>query len=397
MHKFKILKLDKYQIMMEILVLMLLLGQYIRYFSRVSSVIIIVFSLIYIVLRNVRMKYGAYKYYMISFMVILLIGIIKSALLFDQSVIRGIIKLLPTFASIFLYFVFSDMVNRGKINNKNIRITIIAIMIICLIVFITQFFLGEQFDYLEVAHRYTNNRIRYYFQCIGITCGICLLISDILSGNNKLINYIIILISFVEIAYMQQFRMTTWSLIVAIAATYMISRKSWKKLIVFISMFPLGYVVYLTNSELQLMIYSFLNGTNTFTTRALALPYYIKQLSGNWLLGNGFVINDLPYNRAAYAAGYGINIFLNDNGILGFIYMFGLVGFVWFVCLWIKFFKDCLHSREQKFDIFGFIFPLYLAGTCRTELHWFWNSGFIVLVIYMLHYECCRVNLKKTT
>ena len=209
-----------------------------------------------------------------------------------------------------------------------------------------------------------------------------------------LLNHLIIF-SLFEIAYMQNYRLATLGLLASMFSVYIISRKSWKKLFLIAISIPLIIVIFANNAELQSMYNSFINGTGSFTTRKMAIPFYFKQLNNHWIFGNGYVVNDYPYNYAALAAGYSKNILLNDNGIFGFLYMYGISGIVWFVCTWWKMFSVAIFLLKKQKKFGSLIFLFYTLFTLRNEIHWFWNYGMIVLVLFFVYLDAEISEYKK--
>ena len=84
-----------------------------------------------------------------------------------------------------------------------------------------------------------------------------------------------------------------------------------------------------------------------FGIRADARKLYLEMLAKHPFLGGGY-----PYiENALEASGYYKRMYLVDNGVFGFIYIYGGVGIIWIAALWTKLIKMSRKVFENKKQI----------------------------------------------
>ena len=103
------------------------------------------------------------------------------------------------------------------------------------------------------------------------------------------------------------------------------------------------------------------------------------------ILGGGYPSNF--YQPARYAAGIDQLIYLYDNGIFGFMYIYGIIGLIWLVSLWAKILKDGSYIQKQYSEMLFLLYPFFFIITCMNELHWYWEYGMVVFSLYLCAME----------
>ena len=74
-------------------------------------------------------------------------------------------------------------------------------------------------------------------------------------------------------------------------------------------------------------------------------------------------------------------MYLVDNGVFGFIYIYGGVGIIWIAALWTKLIKMSRKVFENKNITYFLLFYLFFIVTCINELHWYYDSGIGVFIL----------------
>ena len=65
------------------------------------------------------------------------------------------------------------------------------------------------------------------------------------------------------------------------------------------------------------------------------------------------------------------------------MFLYGGIGLVWAISLWGKMFSNALKIREETRQLKYILFPLFFVVTCINELHWFYDYGFAIMVIFL--------------
>lgn len=380
----------------------MIVGQYFdSVVSQVMALISIGYTIIYFKKRIIRVNGTEFGKYLLLFALLICFGILNSYYRFNEDIFFNFRRVLVIIASILLYFVGADSISKGKITSVELRKIIIAIGVLALMLFVLQYVLYDQIQFLDVhtGIRKGSTRIRFYYNCILLILPLFLCF-DIFLKKRNLYRYICIIFAIgvmFEVYIIQNYRMSTISVVITIACGYFLYSRSYKKLIVFIAIVIGSLIFVYTSNELREIWQSFVNGTDTFAVRAQALTYYSEKLKDSLLFGYGTVFPAEILSTAALAAGYGQWIQLGDNGILGFAYCYGILGILWFICFWIVLYKKGIYLfKSSKTRImYGLLFPLYMTIVLRSEILWYWNNGFVVFVLYLLLLESDIYNLKN--
>ena len=101
------------------------------------------------------------------------------------------------------------------------------------------------------------------------------------------------------------------------------------------------------------------------------------------ILGAGY-----PYiQKALEAAGYNKAIFLSDNGVFGYIYIYGTLGAMWVIMILRKLIKMSVNIFKQMNETYFLFFYLFFIITSVNEIHWYWETGFGIFILSVLLLE----------
>ena len=168
--------------------------------------------------------------------------------------------------------------------------------------------------------------------------------------------------------------------IVTVLLIVLIDKKMSKKAIYLFLVF--GIVLWMLESDLGQYFISAIMDTSSDPSariRAIGKELYISELIKSPLVGRGY-----PYNDEAYkAAGIYDLIYLNDNGIYGFTYIYGLFGLAWYIWLSIKMFI-CSIKALKECDYKYVLYTVYLQVICANIIWWYWYFSFGLIFTIML-------------
>jgi hypothetical protein len=143
-----------------------------------------------------------------------------------------------------------------------------------------------------------------------------------------------------------------------------------------------GIVIWMLETDLGQYLLTALFDTSSDPSariRVIGKELYISEISKSPLFGRGY-----PYNEAAYrAAGRYDLIYLNDNGIYGFAYIYGLLGLAWYIWLSFKMFI-CSFKALKKEDYRFILYTVFLQVICANIVWWFWEFSFGLVFTIMI-------------
>lgn len=122
---------------------------------------------------------------------------------------------------------------------------------------------------------------------------------------------------------------------------------------------------------------------DTLTIRSLGREFYISELESNkinFIFGMG--IPDYNLSSTYYKLGMDKNYFLDDNGIYGYAYIYGILGITVILLMLLKYFL--LSIRCLKENIVPLMYLIYTVIVFPNIILWYWSIDGIFMLIIML-------------
>lgn len=334
--------------------------------------------------QKLNLKRIQFAGYMVLFVALIFLSSLQSQLLFGQSIKYGLIQQRRLLIWIFVYFAIELALIKGKFSDEQLISMIRIIGRIELAIYISQYFLYDyiHFLYVSVSSRY--NDVRFYFTPTLLDFLFMIEIDFLLSKYNskreKIKSGITIVLILFEVMIVQKFRLTTMALICCFVLCVLIKRFSKAIKLIYVMTVALGICILLNTTMFRDIIEQFSLGFTDyghFGIRVDARKLYLEMLAKHPFLGGGY-----PYiENALEASGYYKRMYLVDNGVFGFIYIYGGIGIMWIVALWTKLIKMSWKVFENKNVTYFLLFYLFFILTCINELHWYYDSGIGVFIL----------------
>lgn len=334
--------------------------------------------------QKLNLKRMQFAGYMVFFAALIFLSSLQSQLLFGQSIKYGLIQQRRLLIWISVYFAIELALIKGKFNYEQLVSMIRIIGRIELAIYISQYFLYDyiHFLYVSVSSRY--NDVRFYFTPTLLDFLFMIEMDFLLNKYNskreKIKSGITIVLILFEVMIVQKFRLTTMALICCFVLCVLIKRFSKAIKFIYVMIAVLGICILLNTTMFRDIIEQFSLGFTDyghFGIRADARKLYLEMLAKHPFLGGGY-----PYiEDALEASGYYKRMYLVDNGVFGFIYIYGGVGIIWIAALWTKLIKMSRKVFENKNITYFLLFYLFFIVTCINELHWYYDSGIGVFIL----------------
>ncbi len=370
-------------------------------FENISYVICMLWCLYWIVrIRVSSLKYYRYLPWIIGMGSLVFFSILSSARLYDQALTDSLGPQRRIIVWLFAYVAFSNLIMMKNID-KEVFVSILEkIGILQLALCFIQFFLGANVQFLHVhIIRNVDRGLRYYYMPTLFVFLFFIELDKFVKnkGKNKVFNITIIIAIFLEVIVVQKFRMTSTGLLICLILFIMLMRtKQQSKVFYIITGFIVVSVLLNTDFFQNIIEVIFDGGDAYLATRSRGRDFYFAAIRENMLLGCGYPsTNNI---QSLESSGYNQGLLLNDNGIIGFVYLYGLIGLLWFATLWIKMIKDGWRIYKNYNSLAFFLMPIFWLVTCITEAHWYWEHGFFMLILFLVIQECYvnGINNKKS-
>lgn len=310
---------------------------------------------------------------------------LQSYYLHGQSLIQGILPQRFMIGGFFLYFILMKYINEKKYGMKNIEKIFLTIGYCELILYISQYFLINKIQFLQINYTMRLGEIRMNLGAIGVPYVIFYSLNQLFGEKKSWKSIVSIAMGLFYVVVIAKTRIALLAYLISIIGGFMMWKKGGKKKIV-IFFLLLTLIVVLTQTELFSYLTDGLKGIDLSTqTRQLGRAYYLKKILSHPILGCGYInTNNVAASRYAgiYSISTGIIAWV-DLGVYGLTFFFGIVGLVWFLVLYGK-----LAMRSYKIGCTGkqtyWMYMLYIIVVSPNSTGFLWYiSSTIAFVIWM--------------
>lgn len=328
-----------------------------------------------------------YKYgkWMIAMLALIVLSAIQSFFLHEQSILLGIYEQRIVLAWTLLYFPIRKCLYYGKLKYQKIIKIFVVLCVIQLTIFISQYFLRDSIAFTYVGEGMRNGRIRYYYSPVLLDL-MYLFSLDYFArakGIRRFLGAGLAGAVLFEVMVVQQFRLSSMGLILTLGLFVLLLRgKVYYKMVYFvIGAFALG--VLFTTPLVQNVLNTVLHNDydSGMQIRFVGKGLYMETLARHPVLGGGFP--SIKCAASYYASGWSRRIYLSDNGVFAFAYLYGGLGIIWVVSLWAKLLRSGTIIRKKTSELTFLLYPMFFIITCINELHWYWEYGPVIFVIFL--------------
>lgn len=337
----------------------------------------------WIKLKNCRKIQYLFKWWMVGIVVLAFTSTIQSYVLYSQPFILGLAPQRYVLVWALMYFPICKCLKCDVIKKQDLIGIIKIIGLIQLFLFIINFYVENSFLYVNTGLR--NGQTRYYFACIllDLLFFFCLDSVTVKKGAAKLPYLLIAAAILFEIIEVQQFRLSSMGLIICGGFYIVLVRiqKEYKMVYFVIGCIATG-ILFNTSLVQDVLTRVLTNNYDAGTKiRSVGRDLYFAAIINHPILGGGYPSS--YYQPAQVASGASRLIYLYDNGVFGFMYMYGLAGIVWVVSLWGKLLSRGWKLYKNNKVLVYLLFALFFIVTCINELHWYWEYGFVVFSLFL--------------
>ncbi|MDG2949976.1 hypothetical protein [Exercitatus varius] len=246
---------------------------------------------------------------------------------------------------------------------------------------------GIEILYLGVHYTGTFSAYRMYIESSLIDLAILLSIFFYLK-TFKFKYLIPAILGMISQVWISQGRLELLAILAGIIIGVLFTKKTPLKKIVIFFISILGFIVFLNSSVFE-SIWLTLTGqsevNNTLEIRQVGKTYYIEQILESidtFLFGVGYP--NMLYVPAWEKTGFYDNIFLSDNGLISFAYMYGIFGVIAILGLFLKFIKGSFLILRYTHDQIYLMFIVMISVMSINIIFWYWHMDALLILILML-------------
>jgi O-antigen ligase len=284
------------------------------------------------------------------------------------------------------YFVIRKLFYIKKIEVKSVLNSFVYLGIFEAVISIIQQLVYSKFVFLYCETNFRYGSVRLYLSDSVIVFAMMIAMDKILRKCKDKSSFVMIVLGLVYTLNVTKGRMGFIAIIIALLSGYALMKGNSRSKVKYFLIIIIFCIVLIQSPMFQDLIGSnnvdTLGSGDTLTIREQGRKHYFNVLKEEPLLGGGYP-NSL-YEPSTIAAGFEKGYFLVDNGIFGFMYIYGILGllvwFWWFAKIGIISLKLYLHSNTY----FSIMYFIALGIMSLTVIHWFWNEDALLILVLFI-------------
>ena len=315
-----------------------------------------------------RRSYGKFKYKYGTFFAFTVVLAVTSAIMakinYEQPLLIGFRPQRAWLGAMLSYFPLTYLIKTGRYNVEKILDVIDGCNFIFFVLIFAQYIVGDKVTILSAMTNERYGSIRIYVQTIFLMISFMRYFCKLIKGERisiKVFFYIIAPIFTVFFITKSRMEMVAFSLTVVIVL--MRQRLTARKL--FITTGLIIIATFFLSSTVGQDVIAMITGTGAMQDssgiREIGREFYLLKLRAsatNTIFGCGYP--SILWEKAAVGAGFRQYININDNGIFGQVFIYGLLYLIWFVALHCKLIRDAVANKNDF--VLGFVL-IGLLGT----------------------------------
>lgn len=288
-----------------------------------------------------------------------------------------------------LYFPLKRMIECDSQNITRIKNLLISLGTIELILYIFQYLLINKVVFLSMRVSSRFGEVRLPFESLLLLLYPFIVLNELLNKRNVKRNSILLALSFIYIVVVLKTRMVMFGMVGVITFLILIYRSGASKKIYIIFLLFIVGIIGVNTSIGQSYIQSISSENRSIDPNTLirkeAQKFYITETAKSPITGRGYV--NILYNDAVIISKYNKGYYFNDNGIIGFYYLYGLIGIGWLLIMFFKLSKLSWKAYKNKGEYWYLGYSIYLVVTSFTLLNCYIQSGAFYIIIILAFLE----------
>ena len=328
---------------------------------------------------------------------------------YAQSWLAGFVSQRQWFGCMLLFLPMSRLLETKQIDIYGLKKVLITVCVIFLFVCVLQYVLSDiiTFTYGMVNERYEDVRYRFELAYLILMSGFAIdSLFEFKKNKRGFIDAFVVFGTFLMCMLITKGRMATISFVIAVVFCVTI-RRTKKTSKIFTIGIVLVAIFAFFSTEIGNDIFNSLVGgeleNNTMLVRNAGRAYYIKLWTENIytiIFGCGspniHSTTAMAITNPLWQSTGEARFYLSDNGIFQGIYMYGILGIIWFVALMIYSLKNAIYVYKQTNKTGYIMFPIVDIVACITLVPKLFQ-GLIVMPIYlaMLQAEVKKLKMES--
>lgn len=319
---------------------------------------------------------------------------------YGQTFFEGFIASREWIGYIMMFFPISYWMKQGNITLEGLKKLLLGISIVYLCICSLQYVLSNVviFTYVTSMERYGEARYLFYTGYLMLMLGFSIdkIMDDKPSKQKKYVDYVLLLGTLVMVLVISKARTQTIALCIAICICMLIRKTGSKKKLIVIGGIIIGGLIIMVSpigSDILNTVLGKSVENDTLSVRAAGKVYYLAILLQDWLttiIGCGNPnyrsIAAMSISNPTWIQYGGAKFYLTDQGIVGYLFIFGLVGLVWYLICMGYCIKRAYLIYKKKGNVGYLFFCLIELFVCMILIPSLFRTS-LVMILYMVQLE----------
>lgn len=338
---------------------------------------------------------GEFGYIILVIPVMIILSAIGAKLHYDQNLVSGIATQRLWLTTAWIYFVIMYLIRRGEITYDSFVQVLYAVVGVELVIYFAQYFIGEGHMFLNVLYNQRNG-LRLYCDPGYMFVLSLIALDNLLKKKNIAINlaYIAGILLYYVLIY--KARSSILQLFLALGLVLLINRhipRKWK-IAAITAAGILGFLFIWNTDYLRDLVAVVLKQKKdlSWNARTGAYQFYLEKWVSTpyaFLFGYGYGNSGIEASRVA--TGVTQNFLLADNGVLGFISCYGLLGLIWYICYLAMMIRSGIRAcKKQTCALLSRVLGGLIAITMGSHFfyaHYSFDMVFLIIMAELLRKE----------
>lgn len=326
---------------------------------------------------------------------LVVISSIRSNLLFGQSFMLGFRAQRYFLIGSMIYFPIRKLVLVENLSIYDVKKLLVWFGTATILIAVLQYMVAGNFVFLQTTISFRYGSPRFYLS--NITPNFCMMVAlggvlstDKVATKNNIKNIWIFMLALFFNMQVIKMRNSSMSVLLAMAFVFLLWKGNGSKKAMF-GAAGLVFAVFMLNTTMVQDVIQQVIGTaaesHNYEIRQVGKALYLEALAQSPIFGRGFPNIG---NEAAYtAAGFNEGIVLGDNGVWGFLYVYGILGIIWLIAMLGSRFYYSYKIGRAEGDYSYLLYTSFLIFALNSEMNWLWVDpipAFSIFCLIELHY-----------
>lgn len=310
-----------------------------------------------------------------------------------QNFLDGISCQKYLIVGLIMYFPITILIKQGELEFTDVIRVLRICAILQIIIYGIQYLAGSNHIFLSCYYTTPSIdsrvvRIRLYGYTYPIITSLAFCMNRIVNNEKWKGDYLYVVATILFAVFINQGRSYIVNTAVVIIVILIVAREQSLKRMGFILVAVLAIAVIYSSDFGQELISELLNTTvdssNTIAVRYRAQELYLSVINSHPFFGGGYA--DTSVASAAAQSGYNSGYYIADNGVIGFLFRYGLCGLALLVPLVLIFLSNGLKLRKYGEYVALTELCVLVAGYINNST-WYDGFGLFYIFIYIIYIE----------